>query len=52
MQNDWRILRMLAEIDRLKQYAEKGDIAFTEIPTEVRDAYKQISFALKEKELK
>lgn len=40
---DWKpenITRLLAEIDKLQTYAEKGDIAEQEIPEETMNAYR------------
>jgi len=46
--NDERLIeRMLGEIDRLKEYAEKGDIVAIEIPEKVLGAYNVISSTLK-----
>ena len=33
-----RLMRLYGEIDRLEEYAEKGDIAAVEIPAHIRDA--------------
>jgi uncharacterized SAM-binding protein YcdF (DUF218 family) len=37
-----RIKRVLGEIDRLQKYAEKGDIAPVEIPTNILEAYQLV----------
>jgi len=42
IKDERRARRFLAEIDRLKEYGEKGDISKTKIPKEVRKAYDSI----------
>ena len=49
-ENEWRdvrrIRRVLGEIDRLKQYAEKKDIIGIKIPPEIKSAYRKVSASL------
>lgn len=45
-QSQRRIRRILAEIDRLKMYADKGDIAAVPIPMQVMSAYHFVSARL------
>jgi len=41
-ENKKSIRRLLGEIDRLKKYAEKGDIKYTNIPNKVISAYNNL----------
>jgi hypothetical protein len=46
-QSEHRINRILGEIDRLKEYAKRGDMALVNIPEEVVSAYSYVSLRLK-----